>query len=146
MVTRARDSGPLAREVDHTADLCIEVEAPTLPVLFERAGLAMLALAVDLDGVEPRERIVLAVDADDRQALLHDWLQTLLVRLDVEGFATAELAVDEMTERSVRGWGAGERLDRARHRTHAEIKGVSYHELTVRETDRGWWARIILDV
>src|SRR2546428_529769 len=44
MVTRARDGGPFAREVEHTADLGLEIEAPTLPLLFERAGLAMLRL------------------------------------------------------------------------------------------------------
>jgi SHS2 domain-containing protein len=145
MPTRARDPGPLAREVEHTADLGLEVEAPTLPVLFERAGLGMLALAVDLGDVEPRERVALSVTADDREALLRDWLQLLLVRL-ADGFAMAELAVEEMSERSVRGWGAGERLDRSRHRIHTEIKGVSYHELAVRETPSGWWARIIVDV
>jgi len=146
MVTRARDPGPLAREIDHTADLGFEVEAPTLPVLFERAGLGMLALMVDLGAVEPHERVALAVQAEDRQALLRDWLQALLVRLEVDGFVIAELAVEEVTERSVRGWGAGERLDRSRHRIHTEVKGVSYHDLSVRETATGWGARIIVDV
>jgi SHS2 domain-containing protein len=146
MVTRARDPGPLAREVEHTADLGIEVEAPTLPVLFERAGLGMLGLMVDLGAVEPRERTALAVQAEDREALLRDWLQTLLVRLEVDGFAIAELAVEEVTERSVRGWGAGERIDPSRHRIHTEVKGVSYHQLAVCETASGWRARVILDV
>jgi SHS2 domain-containing protein len=146
MPTRARDPGPLAREVEHTADLALEVEAPTLPLLFERAGLAMLALTMDLAAVEPRERVALSVTADDRDALLHDWLQLLLVRLATDGLAVAELAVEEVSDRAVRGWGAGERVDRARHRVHTEIKGVSYHELAVRETPSGWRARIILDV
>jgi SHS2 domain-containing protein len=146
MVTRARDPGPLAREMEHTADLGLEVEAPTLPVLFERAGLAMLSLRMDLRAVEPRERVELAVAAEDREALLRDWLQLLLVRAEVDRFAIAELAVEELSERSVRGWGAGERVDPARHRFHTEIKGVSYHELAVRETPSGWRARIILDV
>ena len=146
MVTRARDPGPLAREIEHTADVGLEVEAPTLPVLFERAALGMLALMMDVAAVEPRERIDLAVAAEDREALLHDWLQAVLVRLEADRFAIAELAVEEMTEGSVRGWGAGERLDPARHRLHTEIKGVSYHELVVHQTAAGWRARIILDV
>jgi SHS2 domain-containing protein len=90
--------------------------------------------------------VELAVAAEDREALLRDWLQLLLVRAEVDRFAIAELAVEELSERSVRGWGAGERVDPARHRFHTEIKGVSYHELAVRETPSGWRARIILDV
>jgi SHS2 domain-containing protein len=61
VVTRAREPGPLAREIEHTADLGLEIEAPTMAVLFERAGLAMAGLMVELDAVEPRERLTLAV-------------------------------------------------------------------------------------
>jgi len=146
MVTRARDAGPLAREVEHTADLGLEVEAPTLAVLFERAGLAMLGLMIDLAAVDPRERVALAVEADDAEALLRDWLQVLLVRLAGDGLAVSELAVEDVSERAVRGWGAGERVDPARHRFYTEIKGVSYHQIAVRRTAAGWWARVILDV
>src|SRR5439155_1020070 len=60
MVTRARDPGPFVREIEHTADLGLEVEAPSLPLLFERAGLGMLGLMIDLAAVEPRERVAIA--------------------------------------------------------------------------------------
>jgi SHS2 domain-containing protein len=146
VVTRARDGGPFAREVAHTADLGLEVEAPTLAAVFERAGLAMLALMVDLAAVEPRERVSLALEADSLEELLHDWLQALLVRFQAAGFAISELAVEEVSARSVRGWGAGEHVDRSRHRLYTEIKGVTYHQLAVRETPAGWGARLILDV
>jgi len=146
MVTRARDGGQLAREIEHTADLGIEVEAPSLATLLERAGLGMLGLAIDLGTVEPRERHPLACEAEDREALLHDWLHGLLLSLQVDGVALCELAVETVGDRIVRGWGAGERLDRGRHRVYTEIKGVSYHQLAVRETAAGWWARVILDV
>jgi len=146
MVTRARDLGPFVREIEHTADLALEVEAPSLPLLFERAGLGMLALMIDLAGVEPRERVAIALAADDREALLRDWLQHLLVRLQAGAFAVSELAVEEVGARALRASGAGERVDRSRHRLYTEVKGVTYHELAVRETASGWWARFILDV
>ena len=146
MVTRARDPGPLAREIEHTADLGLEIEAPTLGVLFERAGLAVLGLVVDLAAVEPRTRIELGVAAEGHEALLHDWLQTLLLRLQTDGFALSELGVEAVDTDRVRSWGAGEPLDRARHAIYTEIKGVSYHELAVQETAAGWRGRIILDV
>ena len=47
MVTRAGDPGALGRELAHTADAGLEVEAPTLAALFERAALGMLALSMD---------------------------------------------------------------------------------------------------
>jgi SHS2 domain-containing protein len=146
MVTRAHEAGPLAREIDHTADVGLELEAPTLPLLFEHAGLAMVALMIDLSAVEARERVPLVIEADDREALLRDWLQALLVRFQAGGFAPCELAVETMSECAVRGWGAGERVDPARHTLLTELKGVTYHQLAVRETATGWCARVILDV
>ncbi|HUE30089.1 MAG TPA: archease [Verrucomicrobiae bacterium] len=146
MVTRARDLGGSVREIEHTADLGLEVEAPSLPLLFERAGLGMLGLMIDLAAVEPRERVAIALAAEDREALLHDWLQDLLVRLQAGSFAMSELAVEDVDARALRAWGVGERVDRRRHRLHTEVKGVTYHQLAVRETAGGWWARVILDV
>src|SRR2546426_8385898 len=96
MVTRARDPGPFVREIEHTADLGLEVEAPSLPLLFERAGLGMLALMIDLAAVEPRERGAIALEAEDREALLHDWLPYLLVRLQAGPLAVSELDRDPL--------------------------------------------------
>jgi len=146
MVTRACDLGASVREIEHTADLGFEVEAPSLPVLFERAGLGLLGFMIDLATVEPREHAKIALVAEDLEALLRDWLQHLLVDLQAHHFACCELAVEEMTGETLRATGSGERLDPARHRLETEVKGVTYHEFALRERAGGWWARIILDV
>src|SRR5262249_13122028 len=146
MATRARDLLPVAREIAHTADLGIEVEAPTLAALFERAGLGMLGLMLDLGTVEPGERVALRIDAFGREELLHDWLQDLLVRAQAGGIVACELDVTFVDDGSVRATATGERVDPLRHRLYTELKGVTYHQLALRETPRGWWARVIFDV
>jgi len=146
MVTRARDGGPFAREVEHTADLGLEIEAPTLALLFERAGLAMLGLVADLERVEPRTRRALRVEGEGREELLRDWLQTLVVALGVDGFLACELDVQELSDHAVGGVARGEPFDPSRHELRTEIKGATYHQLAVRETATGWWARVIFDV
>ena len=146
MTTRARDAGPLGREIEHTADLGLEVEAPTLAALFERAGLAMLGLALDLTPLAPRERRPVAVEADGVEELLHDWLQALLVRLQVDGFAACELDVAHVDEHAARGTAAGECVDLARQPRYTELKGVTYHALAVARDPAGFSARVIFDV
>lgn len=146
MTTRARDGGPLGREIEHTADLGLEIEAPTLAALFERAGLAMLGLVLDLAPLAPREGAALTLEADGLEELLHDWLQTLLVRLQTEGFAPCELDVTRVDEHGLDAAAAGERIDPSRHPLYTELKGVTYHQLAVRRTAAGWWARVIFDV
>ena len=146
MPTRVGDPGLVEREIEHSADVGFEDEEPTIEALFERAGLTTLAVSVGLETVDARERVALEVRADDLTSLLHDWLQQLVVVLQARGIALAEIAVEEVSDVVARGWGAGERVDRGRHRLYTEVKGVSYHELAVRETASGWWARVILDV
>src|SRR5262245_29376787 len=146
MVTRAHDGGVLGREVEHTADLAFEVEAGALAALFERAGLMLVGLMIDLGGVEARDEVAIVVEAESREELLHDWLQALVVRYHAGGFAACELAVEHIDDMRVSGRARGERVDPARHRLYTEVKGVTYHQLAVRESDAGWWARVILDV
>jgi protein archease len=147
VATRARDAGPLVREIEHTADLGFEVEAPTLPALFERAGLGLTGFMVDLAAVEPRAQTTLAVEADGLAELLHDFLQALLVRLQTGAFVAAELAVHVQGTARVEAVARGEPLDVRRHGFRGELKAVTYHELAVRQAPGGgWWARVIVDV
>ena len=146
MTTRARDRGPLGREIAHTADLAFEVEAPTLALLFERAGLTLLGMMLDLETVDAREEVALGGEAASLEDLLHDWLQDLLVRAATGAFIACELDVAHVDAGAVRGTARGERVDPARHRPYTELKGVTYHELAVRRTAGGWWARVIVDV
>jgi len=51
------------REIEHTADLGIEVEASDLPTLFSSGGQALYGLLVDINGVRPEEEVVVSPGA-----------------------------------------------------------------------------------
>jgi len=144
MTTRAGDPAWSAREIEHTADVGFEVEAPGWESLLERAGLVVAALIVSLDGVSARETVRLDVVAGDREELLHDWLQAILVRVQA-GFVPCEIDV-EATDTVLAAVLRGEALDPARHQVHGELKGVTWHGLAVEAGSGGVRARIILDV
>jgi SHS2 domain-containing protein len=146
MSTRARDAGPLVHEIEHTADLGFEVVAPTLAALFERAGLGLMDIMVDLTAVEPRSQTTLAVEAEGLEDLFHDFLQALLVRFQAGGFVVCELGACVSGAERVEVTAIGEPVDPRRHALRAEVKAVTYHELAVRETAGGFWARVIFDV
>lgn len=137
---------PLFREIDHTADVGIIVEAATPSALFEKAGLALVALMVGPAGLEARERRTVAVEAEDWTELLHHWLTELLGLFCADGFVAADVSVDRIEPTRVRGTLWGEKFDRSRHEFHGEIKAVTYHELAVGSDDAGWQARVIFDV
>jgi len=144
MTTRAGDPAWSAREIEHTADVGFEVDAPEWRSLLERAALVVAALIVSLDDVTARETATIDVTADTREELLHDWLQAVLVRVQA-GFVPCEIAV-QATDATVAAVLRGEALDSARHRVHGELKGVTWHGLGVEEFPGGLRARVILDV
>lgn len=135
----------LFSELEHTADLGIELAAPTRSELFRRAALALARLMVGADEVGAVERRELEVRADSDADLMHDLLSALLNLFVIDAFIWREAQI-------AAGRGRlgvillGERLDRARHEFRGEIKAVTYHQLAVEQRDGQWRARVIFDV
>ena len=145
MTTRAGDSTWSAREIEHTADVGFEVEAPAWGPLLERAALVVAAEIVALGRVEAREDARLEIEAGDREELLHDWLQAVLVRVQT-GFVPCEVTVEAASDTRVVATLRGEALDPRRHHVQGEVKGVTWHRLAVEKIPDGLRARVILDV
>lgn len=139
-----QEDSELFREIEHTADLAIEVEADSRPELFRRAALAIAQLMVDTAGVRAKERRQLSIVADNDVDLMHDMLSALLQVFMTEGFIWSAVEIDDTDGLKV-GL-LGEPFDRSRHEFYQEIKAVTYHELSVQNTGGRWSARIIFDV
>ncbi len=106
-------------------------------------------MVTDLAAVEPVEALEVELAADDRELLLVEWLEELVFRLDSESrlFRRAEVELGEDGGRVVlKATLRGETYDPERHPLKVAIKGVTYHGLEVRRTDRGWRARVIFDI
>lgn len=137
---------PLFREIDHTADLGIEVEGASAHELFRRTGLALFSLMVNLEQVESRQERRRDVCAENWADLLHDWLSRLLSDFLQEGFIAREIVIDEVSPTHLRARLVGETLDYDRHEFETEIKAVTYHQLGVTQEAGRWRARVIFDV
>ena len=134
------------REIEHTADLAVEVNAPDLPNLFASAGEALYSLIADPATIQNREDISVVVTEEGTEELLHEWLSELLALFNIRGFIGKRCEISRLTEREAIGKVSGERLDVARHSFRTEIKGVTYHDFKVWQDNGDWRARIIFDV
>jgi SHS2 domain-containing protein len=137
---------PAFREIEHTADLGIEVDADDLPALFASAGEALFALIAESASIEERESITVSAAADGPEELLHAWLCELLAQFNIKGFVAKRCEVRSITNERVDGMIKGEKLDLARHGFRTEIKGVTYHDFRVWQENGRWHARVIFDV
>jgi SHS2 domain-containing protein len=131
---------------EHTADLGLRVRAADLDTLFAEAGAALFAAVVEeLGSVEPRQRVDVHVDGDERAFLLFDWLRELLYRFDSEHLLFGRFEV-HVGESGLDGSAWGEPLDPVRHALAHEVKAITYHGLRVEQTSDGWLAEVIVDI
>jgi SHS2 domain-containing protein len=138
---------PSYTEIEHTADVGIELEAADLPQAFERAAAAMFDLISDLDRVGSGWRRSVHVEgrAGDRENLLIRWLTELLFLHESERVLLSSFTVRALSSVSVEADVAGEPIDREKHALKVEIKAPTYHDLALEEVPSGWRVRVIFD-
>ena len=131
--------------IDHTADVGIIAYGRSLEELFANAAEGMMHFLIDPASVRPVEQRTMTVDADDREGLLINWLNDLLVLLNADGFVPVRFVVPEMKDTRLRADVSGEPVDPARHKFRLDVKAATYHSLEIGKNEV-WHARIIFDV
>ncbi|HUW51290.1 MAG TPA: archease [Sulfuricella sp.] len=130
----------------HQADMGVRGIGPTLEAAFEQAALAMTAVVTDPGLVVPGEPVKIACEAPDKELLLVDWLNSLILEMATRHMLFSRFAVALDGGRLLAtAW--GEHVDVGRHQPAVEIKGATYTELEVSRTEDGSWiAQCIIDV
>lgn len=134
------------REIDHTADVGIEVTAPNERLLFERAAIGMFTILVSADEVRSDVEMRVSVEAPDRDALLVRWLSELNYVHQVDGFVLAAVEIEAIEESHLIARASGETYDPARHVIECEIKAVTFHDMKITHDRNGWRVQVIFDM
>lgn len=128
-------------EISHTADWSAHVWAPDRPSLFAECARAMNALSGTLIGSGPRFQQTFEAEAPDLESLLVAFLSELVYYQEQENLAFDRFEVQVESGRLKVEMDGGQiaSVDKA-------IKAVTYHNLKIQETDRGWETTIVFDV
>ncbi len=137
-----------------TADIGFVASGKTLEDCFTAAADATLkAMLSNPESLRPAERLPLAVDADSVEMALLRMLEEMIFHKDARGLFLRPGDVRiEHTEGGgqerwcVRGTMTGEAIDGQRHDLAGDVKAVTLHQLSVRRTEAGWEARVVLDI
>jgi SHS2 domain-containing protein len=140
------------RTIEHTGDLAIEVEAPSLGQLFLAGahGLVGVLLGEEAGPEEPEPPKAtvwreLALEGPDREILLVDWLRELLYIQMSEDLLLAEAEIGELAETRLVAR-AGFAPPAPGKGVERELKAVTYHDLEVSWRGNSWYARIVFDI
>jgi SHS2 domain-containing protein len=134
------------RQLCHTADLAWRLWGKDLPELFENAGRALSATLTDRRYLRRRATREVRLTADDREALLVDWLNHLLYLFDLDGFLGRDFQVESLTPERLEARVTGESFDPARHPERTGVKAATFHQLSIVPAGDGWQATVVLDL
>lgn len=129
----------------HTADTGLEASADTLPRLVEELALGMFELMAAVKDCPAGRSVDLTVQSRSTEDLVVDVLSELLYLSETEGLHFCEFEVTEIGDNDVLIDARGIPTEDV-ETTGPPIKAVTYHQLTVAETNEGWTATVYFDV
>jgi len=138
---------PDYREIEHTADVGLELEAPDLKAAFALAAASMFDLMCDLDtvGDDVRRTVRARARDGDLENMMVRWLTELLYVFATEGLLLSRFDVTRLTSDTLEAEVVGEQFDPGRHVFKSELKAATYHDLVVDRVEGVWLVRVIFD-
>ncbi len=134
----------------HTTDAYIQSVGPTFEEALENAGLALFDTMCNLASIS--HKVVHDVEADggDEVELLYDWLDTLLLKFELDGKVYSKFHVTLLKTASntlhLIAKAYGESYNRQLHGSKVEVKGVTLHKMEVVREGNSVILRFILDL
>lgn len=126
---------------DHTAEVKLVIEAPSVEELFEETALAIAEL-MSTEVLAATSSIHVAIEATDRDALLVEWIDELVYRSEVDKRIYAHAKVVRVSDTALEADVGGFEPPAIR----TAVKAATMHDLSVSITAEGVSARVVLDV
>ena len=134
------------RLIEHTADMGLSARADSREELFSACALALREMLVGASPVRAGKTRRLTVCGMDDGELLVNWLNELLYLFESEGLLLAEVKSLMFQKEELIAEILWEAFDPIRHSLEREVKMVTYHQLQVGAGERGWKARVYVDL
>ena len=136
--------------LEHTADIYVAAYGANMAEAFENAAIAMFEVMTDTAKVAATKDESAEVEADDEYALLYSWLESLLVKSEVNGQLYSKFDISTLVETNngfrLKATFWGEKFNAGKHTQKVAVKAITYHRMEIiREIDK-ITLKFILDI
>lgn len=125
--------------VEHTADIMTRAYGHDFHSALRQASLAMFSCIGELEGKD--ESFVVIDKKDSREELVVSFLSSILAECEVKRVVPVDIRIIESSELSIKARIYGQMGDFSDH-----IKAVTFHQLEIREDERGVMIQVLFDV
>ncbi|MBS7658256.1 MAG: archease [Candidatus Bathyarchaeia archaeon] len=136
--------------LEHMGDAYIAAYGETLEEAFSNAGLAMFEVMTDTKLIEPKLKDEIKVEGEDEIILLHNWLEALLLKFEIELKLYSRFNVKKIERKNgnflLEAEVFGEIFNRNKHLSKTEVKAVTYHQMSISQEAGKFTVKFILDL
>ena len=136
---------------DHTADVQVRCWGESLEEAFSQAAYALMKTITPTSSPSLKLKlIIININAEDKEALLFDFLSYLLYRFDVYGSIVHNLEkmeiklIDGQYYLQVESY--EEKFSKETHEIGTEVKAITYSYMKIEEKDDYFEIRIVFDI
>jgi SHS2 domain-containing protein len=137
--------------LEHTADVQIRAWGDNLIEAYEQAALALQAtISPNTEKIESVSKKELTITAEDREALLFDFLSEFLYIFDVEKLVFGNINIekiektnDDLTLKAVL---YGEKFNPDKHEVGTEVKAITYSYMKIEEQEDKIEIEVVFDI
>ena len=136
---------------DHTADVQARCWGKSLEEAFNQTAYSLMAtITPNLKKISPKVEKKIKIEAEDREALLFDFLSELLYIFDVEELVFNNIKVHIIKESEdlyvLNALLSGEKFDISKHEIGVEVKAITYSFMEIAESKNRVEISIVFDI
>jgi len=136
---------------EHTADIQVNSWGKTLEEAFSQTAYGLMAIiSPKLEKITPTTVKTLKIKAEDKQALLFDFLSEFLYIFDVEELIFNHIDVLKIERLNdafeLKAVLKGEKFDKQKHEIGTEVKAITYSFMLIEEKKKEVEINVMFDI
>jgi SHS2 domain-containing protein len=136
---------------DHTADVQVRSWGPSLEEAFSQTAYSLMAtITPNLKKITPKIEKKIIIKAEDKEALLFDFLSEFLYIFDVDELVFSQIYVSKIEKFNdnykLQATLKGEEFDLNKHEIGIEVKAITYSFLNIEEKHANTIIDIVFDI
>lgn len=136
---------------EHTADVQVRSWGNSLEEAFSQTAYSLMAtITPDLKKISPKIEKNIIIEAEDKEALLFDFLSEFLYIFDVDELVFNHIHVNKIKKVNnnfeLQATLKGEKFDSNKHEIGIEVKAITYSFLNIEEKHDGTTIDIVYDI
>lgn len=137
--------------LDHTADVQSRSWGRNLEEAISQLALSLIAtISPNLQKIAPIKEKHVSVIAEDKEALIFDFLSELLYIFDVDQLLFSSIEIQEITKKNdqleLQALLKGEEFDPSKHEIGIEVKAITYSFMQIKENKDRTEITMIFDI